>query len=148
MAKHSKATLALLAQFPTFDDWIINNLTPDQINAVLQSPFEVVFFGESHPLNTQDLGVQLWRAYRGAVLFELKGRWGGSDQDHVHPPPDSDPLSYFHQMVCNAIALFASEQPELLENAAARQRREIEAATGPAQPAGKSSGAAKRSKRL
>ena len=25
-SKHSKATLALLAQFPSFDDWIINNL--------------------------------------------------------------------------------------------------------------------------
>lgn len=142
-SKHSKKTLALLAQFPGFDDWIINNLTPDQLLAVIQTPLDVVMFGEAHPLNSQELGVQLWRAYRDSVVFELECRWG-EDDNHAIPPVGCDRLVYFHESVCNAIGLFATEQPELLDKTVERMRREIEVSTGPAQSPPGQAGAAER----
>lgn len=146
-SKHSKKTLALLAQFPRFDDWIINNLTPDQLMMVKESQFDTVWFGEGHPLNSQELCVQLWRAYRKAVVFELECRWGNFD-DHARPPTGCEPLVYFHQSVCNAMGLFVGEQPELLDKAVERQRRDIDASTGPAQPTGNLPGAPERQNRL
>lgn len=131
--KHSKKTLALLAQFPGFDDWIINNLTPEQIMAVVSSSFDAVFFGKGHPLNSQELGVQLWRAYKRAVVFEMQYRWG-DDSDYFHPPDGCEPLTYFHQSVCNAIGLFVREQPELLDKSVERHRRDIEISADQAQP--------------
>lgn len=145
--KHSKKTLALLAQFPGFNDWIVNNLTPEQLVAVIQSPTHTVWFGEGHPLNSQELAVQLWRAYREAVVFELECRWG-EDEDHSLPPIGCDRLAYFHQSVCDAIGLFATEQPELVDQTVQRVRREIEAATGLGQPPTSETGAAERRNRL
>ena len=144
---HSKKTLALLAQFPGFDDWIINNLTPDQLLEVIQTPLYVVCFREGHPLNSQELGVQLWRAYRSAVVFELECRWG-EDENHAIPPLGCDRLAYFHESVCVAIGLFATEQPELLDQTVERMRREIEVSTGPAQSSPEQAATAERRNRL
>lgn len=146
-SKHSKKTLALLAQFPGFDDWIINNLTADQLHAVMDAPLGVVMFGEAHPLNSQELGVQLWRAYRDAVVFEMECRWG-EDENHAIPPLGCDRLAYFHEAVCDAIKLYAREQPELLDKTVERQRREIEVATGTAQLSPGQAGGAERRNQL
>lgn len=146
-SKHSKKTLALLVQFPGFYDWIINNFTPDQLIMVKESQFDTVWFGEGHPLNSQELCVQLWRAYRGAVVFELKCRWGNFN-DHARPPAGSDPFVYFHQSVCNAIGLFVGEQPELLDEVVKRHRCDIEMSTGPGRLAGNLPKVTKRKNRL
>ena len=130
--KHSKKTLALLAQFPEFYDWIVGNLTPCQLVAMQQTPLDTVWFGEGHPLNSQELGVQLWRAYRHAVIFELECKWG-EDSDFALPPIGCDRLVYFHHTVCDGIKLFAWEEPSMLAEIVERQRREIETAAGPAQ---------------
>lgn len=145
--KHSKATLTLLAQFPTFDDWIINNLTPDQLVVVMKSTVGKTSFGDGHPLNSQKLCVQLWRAYKRAVLFELEYRsskgWGYSSS-LAHP----DRLAYFHRAVCIAIGLYLFEQPELLDKAVERTRREIADSAGPAQSPTNPQGSLKRRNRL
>ena len=129
-SKASKRTLALLGEFPYFSDWITNNLRPDQLIAVRDSERGAVDFGDGHPLSSQETGVELWRAYKSAVLFELKCRW--PDENFSRPFDGIDHLSYFHSMVGIAVGLYVSEQPELLEATVERQRREIEAATGPA----------------
>ena len=129
-SKHSKKTLELLAQHPAFDSWIINNLTPEQLDAVRLSEFDQVWFGDAHPLNSEELGVLLWRAYRKAVVFELKYRWG-DNANYDSPPAGCEPAAYFHQSVCNAISLFVNEQPELMDKTVERHRREIEEASGP-----------------
>lgn len=127
-SKYSKSTVALLAQFPAFDDWIVNNLTPDQLIAVRESCLGEVSFGDGHPMDSQVLGVQLWRAYRPAVLFELKCRW--PEKCFSQPLKGCDRLAHFHQSVCMAIGLFVAEQPELIDKIIELQRREIETATG------------------
>jgi len=145
--KHSKATLALLAQYPELGDWVINNLSAEQLQAVMQAPFGTVGFGEGHPLNSQVLGVQLWRAYRDQVVFELECVWG-EDENHAIPPGGCHPHEYFHQSVCMAIGNYANEQSELMEGVVERRRREIEMAAGPArQPIGQP-GEVDRRKRL
>jgi len=145
--KQSKSTMALLAQFPGFDDWIINNLTPNQLLAVMQTRLGVVGFGEAHPLNSRELGVQLWRAYRYEVVFELNCRWG-DDENHAIPPLGCNRFAYFHEAVCDAIKLFARAQPELLKKTVERQRSEIEVSTGPAQSPPEPAPAAERRNRL
>ncbi len=143
-SKPSKKTLALLAQFPEFFDWIVGNLTPEQLLATQEAPSFTVWFGEGHPLNNQELAVQVWRAYRRSVVFELECRWG-EDADYTRPPKGCNRLAYFHESVCTAVGNFATEEPELLEGIVARQRCEIEAATGPAQlPASQPAGAERR----
>ena len=128
-SKHSKATIALLAQFPCFDDWIVENLSASQLMRLTEcdGPQDLE---EGHPLWSEAVGVKLWRAYKQAVLFELQCRWGDNDFD---PPLGPDRPPCIHAWVCTAIALYATEQPELVDRAVARQRREIAEASGPAQ---------------
>lgn len=125
MAKHSKATLALLDRYPDFDDWIINNLSPSELIKVRDTRLDVVSPEDKHPLTDQALGVQLWRAYKSSVVFELRTRWpdGG---DFYTPPAGCDRLAYFHKSVWMAVGLFAADQPELLDRTVERHRREIE----------------------
>jgi len=146
-SRHSKKTLALKAQFPVIADWIINNLTPDQLIVVMESSFNTLWFGEDHPLNSQELGVQLWRAYRNQVVFELECLWG-EDRSYALAPVNCDRFVYFHAAVCVAVGNYAREQSELMDGIVERQRREIEASTGPAQPIVGQSGAGKRQNRL
>ena len=122
--KHSKKTLALLAQFPNFDDWIINNLSSDQLHALMTAPMGEVAFGEGHPLTSQRLSVELWRAYRDQVVFELECLLG-EDEDHTKPFLGVDRNEYFHDAVCIAIGNYAREQDELMEGVIERQKREI-----------------------
>ena len=145
--RHSKKTLALLAQFPELSDWIINNMTPSQLMTVKESPIDTVWFGDGHPLNSQELGVQLWRAYQHAVVFELECKWG-EDENFFLPPTGCDRLVYFHHMVCDGIKLYAWAEPEVLDKIVERHRREIEAATGPAQASASQPGANSRQNRL
>ncbi len=123
-SKHSKKTLALLARHPTLEDWIISNLSSDQLHALMTAPVGEVAFGEGHPLTSQRLGVELWRAYRDQVVFELECLLG-EDEDHAIAPTGSDRHAYFHASVCVAIGNYAREQDELMEGVIERQRREI-----------------------
>ena len=122
--KHSKKTLALLAQFPNFDNWIINNLSAEQLYAVMQAQMGAVNFGGNHPLTSQLLGVALWRAYRDQVIFELECIWG-EDNDYTQLAPTCDRNEYFHASVCIAIGNYAREQDELMEAVIERQKGEI-----------------------
>jgi len=146
-SKHSKKTLALLAQYPNFDDWIINNLSAEQLQAVMEAPFGTASFGDGHPLNSRKLGVQLWRAYWDQVVFELECVWG-EDENHAIPPSGCDRHAYFHESVCMAVGNYANEQSELMEGVVARQRREIEVAASPAQSSVSAPGNFDRGKRL
>ena len=123
-SKYSKKTLALLAQFPNFENWIINNLSAEQLYAVMQTQMGTVNFGGDHPLNSQLLGVALWRAYRDQVIFELECIWG-EDNDYTQPAPTCDKNEYFHAQVCIAIGNYAREQDELMEAVIERQKGEI-----------------------
>lgn len=123
-SKPSKKTLALLAQFPNFDDWIINNLSADQLQALMDAPLWEVAFGDGHPLTSQRLGVELWRAYRDQVIFEMECIWG-EDYDYTQPSRNCNRHAYFHASVCIAIGNYAREQDELMEGVIERQRREI-----------------------
>lgn len=122
--KPSKKTLALLARHPTLEDWIISNLSADQLHAVMNAPMWQFAFGEGHPLTSQRLGVELWRAYRAQVVFELECLWD-EDEDHTKPFLGVDRNEYFHDAVCIAIGNYAREQDELMEGVIERQRREI-----------------------
>lgn len=145
--KHSKATLALLAQFPGFDDWIINNLTHSQLTEfTTEGPSKV--FSEGHPLIHVEMGVKLWRAYKSAVVFELNYRQQKSLMDFTQEVRGIHRLAYYHELVCMAISCFVREQPELLDKIVERMRREIEDSTGPAQLTASQSGAVERRNRL
>jgi hypothetical protein len=122
--KHSKKTLALLARHPTLKDWIISNLSADQLHAVMNAPMWLFDLGEAHPLTSQRLGVELWRAYRDQVVFELECLWG-EDEDHTKPFRGVDRNEYFHEAVRIAIGNYAREQDELMDGVIERQRREI-----------------------
>lgn len=124
----SKKTLALLARHPQLDDWIINNLSAEQLQAVMQAPLGTGNFGGDHPLNSQSLGVALWRAYRDQIVFELECIWGDG-WDYTRPSPTCDRNAYFHASVCTAIGNYATDQDELMEGVIERQRREIAQAT-------------------
>ena len=128
-SKPSKKTLALLAQFPCFDDWIVENLSASQLIRLTQcgDPKDL---GEEHPLRSEELGVSLWRAYKSEVLFELKCRWPEGDFDLAQGP---NRHAWIPVWVCMAIALYATAQPELVDRVLARQRREIADACSPAQ---------------
>ncbi|SDW49977.1 hypothetical protein SAMN05518669_101803 [Variovorax sp. YR634] len=122
--RHSKKTLALLARYPTLEDWIINNLSADQLHALMNAPMWEVAFGDSHPLTSQRLGVELWRAYWDQVVFELECLLG-EDEDHAIAPTGCDRNAYFHESVCFAIGNYAREQDELMDGVIERQKQEI-----------------------
>jgi len=127
MSKPSKATLALRAQFPALDHWIVENLSANQLTHLMECMWPPS--AEGHPMCSEQLAVSLWRAYKSEVIFELECRWGGLN---FNPQPGPAGYPDIHIWVCGAIALYATAQPELLDRIVARERREIEAATGPA----------------
>jgi hypothetical protein len=131
MARQSKATQALLAQFPTFRDWIVYNLTPDQLCQIGASSIEATAFPGDHPLNSRKLGVQLWRAFEGAVVFAAFYPYPG---EFICPTTADDRQERFHRRVCMAIHLLLTREPELLVQSAERHRGDIDAATGFGQP--------------
>ena len=124
MARLSKKTLAHLAQYPTLADWVIKSLSVEQLQALMQAPCGMVSFEEGHPLNSQSLGVQLWRAHRRQVVFELECLWG-EDEDYSKAPRGPERNEYFHAAVCFAIGNYAREQSELMQGVIERQRCEI-----------------------
>ncbi len=128
MRKESKATLALLARFPTFSDWITQNLTPEQLMAVRDTPIGMTNFGGDHPLNNQELGAQLWQAYKAVTLFELRDAW--FEVDYRQAPAAWDRQRHHHQSACMVVALLVVEQRELLDTTIEHHRREIETVTG------------------
>lgn len=140
---HSKKTIALLSQHPTFSDWIVNNLSASQLASISNSPDSTVSFGEGHPLSCEALGVQLWKAYTSSIIYELAFRHGDLE-NYGTPVFNGFAPAYYHQAVCDAIKYFAYEEPDLLKQIVAKQRAEIEASTGPAQTLGSTAGAGRK----
>jgi hypothetical protein len=138
MQKHREATLALRAQFPEFKDWITNNLTPEQLVAVMYSKLGTTSFGGDHPLNDVGLGAQLYWAYEDTVKF------CAIEQPFWHYPllwfpgaAAADEERMLHGWVCLAMRTFGRLEPEVLDLIVQRHRRELEAAMGPGhQPGG------------
>ena len=141
-SKPSKKTVALLAQFPALDHWIVGNLSASQLTHLTEH-FEPQQLDPEHPLSSEAVGVGLWRAYKSEVLFELGCRGGISE---FRPPKGPAGYACIHLLVCAAIALYATAQPELVDRAIARERGEIEAATGPAQAGGVSKASERRNR--
>lgn len=147
MAKQSKASLALLARFPTFRDWMINNLTPEQVLALREVRPGPGHDDGSHPLYSSfSVAVRLCQAYRDEISSELRrlnlpssrGRSAGL----------SDWKSACRFWVYSAAYLIAASDSGLLNLTVQRQRREIEAAAGPGHQPGSLPGTAQRRNRL
>jgi hypothetical protein len=142
MAKQSKATLALLARFPTFRDWMINNLTPEQVLALIEMRPSPGYYDGSHPLSGFAVAVGLCQAYRDAISFAVRG------SDWATYRANARRLSgrkvYCRVWVLSAAHVIAASDSELLDLTVQRQRREIEAAAGRGRPPASLPGTAQR----
>jgi hypothetical protein len=104
-----------LAQYPTFRDWVVNNLTEAQLDALCQAPRSCLNFGLCHPLNDQKFAAGLFRAYRSDVIHQIKyefksyenflmtHRWGRTND------------ATNHSSVVWAVALMEMEFPEIYQ---------------------------------
>lgn len=117
--KHSKNSIALLAQHPTFRDWVLQNLTPRQIDEVCQSPRGSLSFSIGHPLNDEKLAAAVFRAYRQEVIGCIQYQFANLEDFGVMRGQGTTWNAFYHGSLINAIALMVEEYPEVLTQALA-----------------------------
>jgi hypothetical protein len=115
--KKSKNTLALLAQFPSFRDWIVQNLTVAQLGVVCQTPWGNLWFGEGHPLNDPKFAAGLFRAYKADVKSQLRYGFPSFDMFLLSRGQGATNEETYHRAVVWALVFLTQEYPEVLEEA-------------------------------
>lgn len=112
-SKPSKNTTALLAQFPTFRDWVVNNLTEAQLSELCHAPRGRLTFKIGHPLNDQKFSAGLFRAYRSDVISQIKYQFDTFDNFLVSRGQGATFDETYHRSVVWAIAFMTQEHPEV-----------------------------------
>lgn len=130
MAKHSKATLA---RFPTFRDWVLGNLTVAQIEAMCEAQRGSLWFGDDHPLNCEDIAMEVFRAYRSEVVGQLEYQFVSLGHFGMIRGYGATRAQFHHHALIVSIVFMTMEHPEVIEEArraeaVAAERREIDAA--------------------
>ncbi|NHZ81570.1 hypothetical protein F2P44_20150 [Massilia sp. CCM 8695] len=112
--KHSKKTLALLAQCPTFRNWILQNLTRKQLDEICHAPRASRLFSSAHPLNDEKLAATVFRAYRQDAIGCIKYQF--ESLEHFGEMRGHGPTwnAFYHHALITAIALMVVECPEVL----------------------------------
>ena len=112
--KHSKDTLALLAQYPTFREWVLQNLTAKQLDEICHAPRGSLSFIGEHPLNDEKLAATVFRAYRqqaiGCLTYQFESLEHFGEMRGHGPTWDA----FYHHALITAIALMVVENPEVL----------------------------------
>lgn len=116
-SKPSKNTLALLAQFPSFRDWVVQNLTVAQLHAVCQSPRGNLWFGEGHPLSDPKFSVGLFRAYQSDVKSQIRYEFPSFDMFLLARGQGATVEETYHRAVVWALVFLTEEYPEVLQEA-------------------------------
>jgi hypothetical protein len=113
--KQSKNTTALLARYPTFRDWVVNNLTEAQLNELCHAERGSLYFGPGHPLNDQKFSAGLFRAYRSNVISQLKYQFTSFDDFLTTRGQRATWDETWHTSVVWAIAFMTLECPEVYQ---------------------------------
>lgn len=116
-SKPSKNTIALLAQFPSFRDWVVQNLTVAQLRAVCQAARGNLWFGEGHPLNDPKLAAGLFRAYTADVKSQLRYGFPSFDMFLLSRGQGATVDETYHRAVVWALVFLTEEYPEVLQEA-------------------------------
>lgn len=111
----SKKTMALLAQYPTFQEWVVKNLTASQLDAIRHSPRDSVCFPHGNPLNDEKFAAGVFRAYRSEVVGQLQYQFASLDEFDFMRGGQSTFDAFYHHALITAIALMTKEYPEVLQ---------------------------------
>lgn len=109
--KHSKNTLALLAQYPGLREWVLGNLTLTDLDAICHSPRDCVAFGGNHPLNDQKLAAGVFRAYRQEAIGCLKYQFESLEHFDEMRGQGASWDAFYHHALITAIACMVAEDP-------------------------------------
>lgn len=115
--KPSKKTLALRAQFPTFRDWVVNNLTAAEIDGVCQAERGSMSFGAGHPLNDPKLAVGLFRAYKSDVKSQIRYEFPSFDMFLLSRGQGATVEETYHLAIIWALVFLTQEYPEAFQEA-------------------------------
>lgn len=115
--KKSKNTIALLAQFPTFRDWVVQNLTVAQLRAVCQASRGNLWFGDGHPLNDPKLAAGLFRTYKSDVKSQLRYEFPSFDMFLLSRGQGATVEETYHRAVVWALVFLTEEYAEVLQEA-------------------------------
>lgn len=115
--KPSKNTVALLARFPTFRDWVVNNLTPTQLDAVCHAPRGTLSFGTGHPLNDQKFVAGVFRAYRSDVIAQIRYEFSSFNMFVAARGKGATIDETYQNSVVWAIVFLTQEHPEVYQEA-------------------------------
>ena len=111
----SKNTIALLARYPTFRDWVVNNLTVAQLDAICQAERGSLPFGAGHPLNDQQFSAGLFRAYRSDIISQIKFQFRTFDEFLLMRGQRETFDETYHASVVWAIVFLTQEYPEIFQ---------------------------------
>jgi hypothetical protein len=113
--RQSKNTMALLAQFPTFQEWVVKNLTLTQIDEIGDSSQFEADLPASHPLHDEKFAAGIFRAYRPEVVTQIQYEF--DDLDHFDMMRGGQVTfdASFHLLLLWAIVYMTQEFPEVLE---------------------------------
>jgi hypothetical protein len=114
MANKSKNTIALLARYPTFQDWVMQKLTTAQLDAICQTPPGNLSFGANHPLNDEKFSAGIFRAYRSDVIWQIEYHFDSFDSYLTMRGHRETFDETYHLSVVWAIAFMVQEHPELM----------------------------------
>lgn len=117
MANPSKATLALQAQYPSFRDWVLGNLTLAHMEAIRNAPRDCISFAGKHPLNDEKLAAGVFRAYRKEAIGCLKYQFESLDHFDEMRGKGSSQDAFYHHALITAIAFMTAEDPTVLTQA-------------------------------
>lgn len=115
--KADRTILLKLAKFPSFRDWVVQNLTLAQLQAVCQSPRGNLWFGDGHPLNDPKLAAGLFRAYKADVKSQLRYEFPSFDTFLLSRGQGATVEETYHRAVVWALVFLAQEYPEVLQEA-------------------------------
>lgn len=115
--KPSKNTVALLAQFPTFREWVVKNLTAAQLDAVCHAPRGTLSFGAGHPLNDQKFAAGVFRAYRSDVIAQIRYEFSSFDMFLAARGQGATVDETYQNSVVWAIVFLTQEYPEVYQEA-------------------------------
>ena len=116
-SKHSKNTIALLARYPTFRDWVVMNLTAAQLDAVCHAPRGTLSFGAGHPLNDQKFVAGVFRAYRWEVIAQIRYEFASYDMFLLSRGQGATFDETYQNSVVWAVVFLTQEHPEVYQEA-------------------------------
>lgn len=113
--KQSKNTMALLAEYPTFQEWVIKNLTLSHLDAIRNSSRDSVCFPHGNPLNDEKFAAGVFRAYRSEVVGQLQYQFASLDEFDMMRGGQTTFDAFYHHALITAIALMTEEYPQVLK---------------------------------